>query len=129
MDEPLIRPLREQDIREFYKDGLPRACRGWAVEYRGQVACIVGVTIMPTLMLAWSDVKPDVRASKRLIFETAKKLMINIEGLGYPVIYAVANPDILTALGFLTRLGWEHIETSARGEVFRWVKQSPKLPQ
>ncbi len=123
MDKPVVRPIRAEDIREFYNENLPKACRGWAIEYKGKLAAIVGVTITPTLMLAWSDVKPEVVASKRVIFETAKVLMIKVAELGYPVIYAVASPEIKTALDFLKHLGWEHIESSARGELFRWVRQ------
>lgn len=121
MDKPVIRPLTEDDLNAFYKKNLPRATKGWAIDYRGKLAAIVGVTIMPTLMLAWSDIKPDVVAPPRVVYETAKELMIKIKGLGYPVVYAVASYDIKTAPAFLKRLGWKHIESSARGEVFIWL--------
>lgn len=120
MDKPVIRPLTEADIKDFYGHGLPRPCRGFAVDYRGKLACIVGITIMPTLMLAWSDVKPDVQAPARVVWATAKELMKRLEGLGYSTLYAVAKPEIDTAPAFLKRLGWTHLESSARGEVFIW---------
>ena len=124
MDKPLIRPLTEADLKDFYGKNLPRPCRGWAVDYHGKLAAIVGVTIMPTLMLAWSDVKPDVVAPPKVVYKTAQRLMIKIKELGYPVVYAVASYDIKTAPAFLKRLGWTHLESSARGEVFVWQTQS-----
>ena len=121
MGKPVIRPITEDDLRDFYGKTLPRPSRGWAIDYNGKLAAIVGVTIMPTLMLAWSDVKPDVVASPRVVYDTALRLMLKIRDLGYPVVYAVASYDIKTAPAFLKRLGWKHIESSARGEVFQWV--------
>jgi hypothetical protein len=120
MDKPVIRPLTEADIIDFYGKNLPRPCKGFAVDYQGRLACIVGVTITPTLMLAWSDIKPDVVAPHRVVWQTAKELMKRVEGLGFTTLYAVASYDIKTAPAFLKRLGWKHIESSARGEVFTW---------
>jgi len=120
MDKPVIRPLTEDDIRDFYGKNFPHHTRGWAVDHNGKLACIVGVSITPSLILAWSDVKPDVVASKRLVWETAKQLMIKLKDLNYPVIYAVAEHHITGAPAFLKRLGWTHIESSARGELFKW---------
>ena len=120
MDRPVIRPITADDLIAFYGKGMPKPGRGWAVDVNGKLAAIVGVTIMPTLMLAWSDIKPDVVASPRVVYETAVRLMIKIRDLGYPVVYAVASHDIKTAPAFLKRLGWTHLESSARGEVFTW---------
>lgn len=120
MDRPVIKPLTEEAVIEFYGKNYAKHCRGWAIHYGGQLAAIVGVTILPTLMLAWSDIKPDVTASPRVVYETAKLLMIKISELGYPVVYAVAEHGVKTAPGFLKHLGWEHMESSARGEIFRW---------
>lgn len=120
MDKPIIRGIREDDIRDFYGENYRQACRGWAIEYRGKLAAIVGVTIMPTIMIAWSDIKADVRASRRVVYETAQRIMKLISELGYPVIYAVASYDLKNAPAFLHRLGWEFMEDSARGRIFRW---------
>src|SRR4051812_31439157 len=114
MDKPIILPLTEEAIREFYGQNYGQHCRGWAIHYRGKLAAIVGVTILPTLMLAWSDIKPDVKAPPRVVYETAKLLMIKISELGYPVVYAVASYDLKNAKAFLHRLGWEFIEDSPR---------------
>lgn len=78
---------------------------------------------MPTLIFAWSDIKPDVVATKRLVWETAKQLMIKLKELNYPVIYAIAEHRIKGSAVFLKRLGWQHIESSARGELFKWDQQ------
>ncbi len=123
MDKPVIRPLTENDIVEFYGKNLGCHCKGWAVDYNGKLACIVGVSIMPTLIFAWSDVKPDLVVTKRLVWETAKQLMIKLKELNYPVIYAVAEHRFNGAPKFLKRLGWTYIESSARGEVFQWDQQ------
>lgn len=120
MDKPIIRPLKEADIIAFYGRNFGQHCRGWAIDYKGALAAIVGVTILPTLMLAWSDIKPEVKASPRVTYETAKLIMRKISELRYPVIYAVASYDLKNAPAFLHRLGWEFMEDSARGRIFRW---------
>lgn len=120
MDKPVIRPITEADIIAFYGRNFGQHCRGWAVDYRGELVAIVGVTILPTLMLAWSDIKADLKVSNRVVYETAKLLMIKISELRYPLIYAVASYDLENAPSFLHRLGWKFIEDSPRGRVFIW---------
>ncbi len=121
-DTPVIRPLTEADIHDFYGKNFPRPCRGFAIDYKGKLAFITGVTIMPTLFLAWADVKPGVVCPTKVVWKTSLELMKRINGLGYPVIYTIANYDLKNAPAFLHRLGWEWIEDSARGKVFRWVQ-------
>ena len=120
MDKPTIRGIRESDIRDFYGDNYAQSCRGWAIDYRGKLSGIVGITFMPTIMIAWSDIKADANASPRVVYETAKEIMKLISELKYPVIYAVASYDLKNAPAFLHRLGWEFIEDSPRVRVFRW---------
>lgn len=120
MHDVVIRPLKYKDLVEFYERSLGRHSEGWAVEYKGELAAVVGVTIYPTIVVAWSEIKPGIRAPKRTVLKAAKIMMDKIIGLGYPVLYAVANPELTTAPMLLARLGWDHIETSARGKVFKW---------
>ena len=91
-----------------------------AIDYKGSLVAIVGITIGDTLLLAWSDIKEGANIPKRVIWQTAKIIMIKLAAFGYPVVYAVAKYEIKTAPAFLKRLGWVHTESSARGEVFRW---------
>ena len=123
MGKPIIKPLTEADIIDFYGKNNPLHCRGWGIHYQGQLAAIVGVTFLPNLPLAWSDIKPDVKASPRLVYVTAKLMMEKIKELNYPMVYAIADIRIDTAPEFLKRLGWTHIESSARGKIFSYERE------
>lgn len=118
--EVAIRPLEPQDIRAFYPQGLPQTVKGWAVDYRGELACIAGVIFQKPLMIAFSQVRPGLDVSRRLIWRTALELWENIKGLGYPTLYAIADPGLPGAPALLRRLGFIQIESGVRGEVFKW---------
>lgn len=123
MDSAIIRPLTEADILEMFGRTLPKTCRGWAVEYEGKLAAIAGVVMEPSLMLAFSEIKPDLAASRFTIWRIATKLWNNIKGLGFRDLYAIASPYTPGAPAFLERLGFTPYEKSARGEIFKWVIQ------
>lgn len=123
MDDPIIKPLTQADVVAFYGKNNVFHCRGWGIHYQGKLAAIVGVTFMPNLMLAWSDIMPDVKASPRLVYATAKLMMEKIKELNYPIVYAIADVRIDTAPAFLKRLGWTHIESSARGNIFSYERE------
>lgn len=116
----VIKPAQRTDIIEIFGRTLPRRCRAWSVFVDEELVGIAGVMQQPALMLAFSEIKRGVKVSDRTVYETALILWRKILSLGYPAMYAVASPKYPNASVFLKRLGWEHIESSARGEIYRW---------
>lgn len=124
MDDVEIRLLTEADIIAVNGRSLGHTCQGWAVFYKGEIAAIAGVLFTRPLVLAFSQIKSGLGpVPKRVIWLTAQELWKNIKALGQPVLYAIAAPSIPTAPAFLERLGFTHIETSVRGEIFKWAIQ------
>lgn len=119
-DNVEIKPITKADIYEFYGRGLPNTCRGWSVYVDQELAAICGVTIGKGIVVAFSEIKKDVQVPNITIWRTAKKVMERISGLGFSTVYAVAQPHLSTAPSFLARLGFQHQESSVRGEVFKW---------
>lgn len=115
-----IRPLVAMDILKMFGFPLQQTCQGFAVEMDGKLAAIAGVMIQRPLMIAFSIIRPGLEVSPRLIWRTALELWEKIKGLGYPVLYAIASPDIPGAPAFLERLGFTHIEHGVRGDIFKW---------
>lgn len=122
MDEIEIRPSVANEVQEMFPE-LNSTVRAWSVYYKGQLACVAGVAITPALMLAFMQIKQGVTAPKMIVWRCAKIIWEKMKGLGYPRLYAIADPELWTAPQFLTRLGFRHIESSARGEVFVWETQ------
>lgn len=118
-----IRPITSQDILAFYGHGLRETVRGWSVYLDGELAAICGITIGHGIMVAFSEVKPGLEVPKITIWRTANDLMDRIKTLGYKRFFAVASPSIPGAPAFLERLGFIHVESSVRGEVFKWEIQ------
>lgn len=121
MPDPEIRGLTEADIMAFYGHPLKSTVRGWAVYWNNELVAICGVTMGPGVMVAFSDIKPDVVAPKVTVWRVALQMMERIKALNLSTFYAVASPKLPGAPAFLVRLGFKHIESSARGEVFQWV--------
>lgn len=126
-DPVIIRPIKSDDILAFYGHGLRRTVKGWAVDYNGDLAAICGVTIGRGPVVAFSEIRPGLDVPKITVWRTAKKLMQNIEDQGFKMVFALASPKLPGAPAFLERLGFVHDESSARGEVYKWVIQSQSV--
>jgi len=118
-----IKPATRHDIKEFYGDKMRDTCRAWSAFYDGKLVCIGGVSITRNLMLVFMEMRTQSEVPKMTIWRGALHVWEKIKALNYPVMYAVADPKLSTAPAFLERLGFEHIESSARGEIYRWVIQ------
>lgn len=89
------------------------------MEADGRLAALAGVASGLT-MVTFSSINPEIEASPRQVWATAKEVFQKIKELGYNNLYAVADPARPSAGKFLERLGFEHVETSAVGEVYLW---------
>ena len=119
-----IRNLTRADVLAFYGRDLRSTVRGWSVWQNNELAAICGVTMGPGVMVAFSDIKPDIVAPKVTVWRTALRIMEKIKALDISTVYAVASPKLPGAPAFLARLGFKHVESSVRGEVFIWQIRS-----
>ena len=117
----VIKPSTRRDIEEFYGDTMRNSCRAWSAFYDNELICIAGVSITRKLMLVFMDMRTESEVPKKTIWKGALHIWEKIKALNYPVMYAVADPKLLTAPSFLERLGFEHVESSARGEIYIWL--------
>lgn len=122
MDDIEIRPSTPDDVRSFFPT-LKTTVRAWSIWYKGELSCVAGVAFTPSLMLAFMQIKEGVEAPKMTIWRCTKIVWENIKSLGFKRLYAMANPKLWTAPQYLERLGFKHIESSARGEVYLWQIQ------
>lgn len=112
-----IRPMERDDVKVFFPAGLRDTSEGWAVDLDGELACITGVSRGRSLMVAFSSMRPNLRASKRLIWQVAKELNRLVTSLPYNEIWALTNKG-----RFLSALGWEFCGIREGIEVFRWTR-------
>ncbi len=122
MDDIEIRPSVAEDVKEFFPE-LASTVRAWSVFYKGELVSVAGVAITPALMLAFMQIKQGTRPKKMTVWRCTKIIWEKIKALGYTRLYAVADPKLWTAPQYLHRIGFVHIESSARGEVFLWETQ------
>lgn len=118
-----IQPSTRHEIKEFFNGKMRDTCRAWSCFYDNELVCIAGVSITSNLMLVFMEMRTESEVPKITIWRGALHIWEKIKALNYPLLYAVADSDRLTAQAFLERLGFEHIESSARGEIYRWQIQ------
>lgn len=46
--------------------------------------------------------------------------MEKIEEQNYPIVYAIANPELDSAISFLVHLGWKFCKNTHQGVMFKW---------
>lgn len=114
-----IRQATADDMRHFCPDGPPHSSYAWIAFYKGEPACLAGLTINRYGCCAFSDVKPGIKAPARTIFLTAKVLMEHIKALNIPM-YATCDLRDKMAQKFVSRLGFKHQRTHHDLEVFTW---------
>lgn len=119
-DKVKIRPATRQDIKEMFGDKMRDSCRAWSGFYNGKLVCIGGVAITSHLMLVFMQGRDMEDIPNITIWRGALEIFDKIKSLEYPVLYAIADPKTMTAPNFLSRLGFEHVESSVRGEIYRW---------
>lgn len=121
MDKVEIKPMTQEDMDIISQGQMDHTCQGWSVYLNGALVGVAGIAFTPTLLLAFCNFTPEALAeNKILIWRTANDLWRRIKGLGYSTLYARAEFTLPNAPKFLSRLGFTHIESSARGEIFRW---------
>lgn len=101
------------------------SCRAWSAFYHGELVCIAGVVITRNIMLVFMEVRANQEVPKMTIWRGTCEIWSKIQSLGYNVLYAVADPDQMTAPAYLSRLGFSNV----KGNIYRWQTQSPQQLQ
>lgn len=121
MDNVEIRPSTAADIKQFHEK-LDHTVRAWSAFYKGELACIAGVEMTGTVILAFCHIKEDTDASKLTVWRGTMIIWEKMKALGYPQMYAYANPDRPNAGEYLKRLGFIKLDSSSLGERFLWQR-------
>ena len=116
-----IRPATQKDVEEFYGKKPMYSMRAYVSEIAGKVVGIAGVCRQDGHMVAFSEMKPEMREHKKDIIRGYRKLFEIIQG--YNTVFAVANRDEKLAKKMIIKLGFELVEINREGEeVYRWHK-------
>lgn len=100
-----IRPTTPEDVAGFFGRSLQPTIRAWTAFYRGEAACIAGISLGEHGFVAFSDVKPGIDAPKMTVWRTVRALMKLIASTGVPVysspnVHLCGAPKLLEILGF-----------------------------
>lgn len=101
-----IREATAEDLLGFYGHMPEGEIRAWLALYKGIPACMAGYRRDPGGYVAFSDVKPWVRAPRMTVYRTAKAMFDAMLATGVPLITAAKGcgkqaPKFLASLGFV----------------------------
>lgn len=113
-----IRPSTMADIEAFNKGPAERTARAFSVFRDGELVAIAGVTIEPSRIVAFSDIKEGVSAPKTTVWRTAKELLKRIQGFNLPIV-AISSQNINNSDRFLECLGFQHIGDAGGEKIYR----------
>lgn len=116
-DRFTYRPATAADIVQFYSRPLPFTVRAWVAEADGRVLGLAGYIPQGRYVLAFSEIKDEMRAHPMAVMRGAKKFM----GLLDRPAVAYASRKEPGSCRLLERLGWKYATTDDQGEVFTWA--------
>lgn len=114
-----IRTATARDLEEFYGHPPERSMRAFAAVLGKKVIAVAGVYRGVNHMVAFSQMKDEMRPRKKDIVRLAHVNMAAIKNRGQKVI-AFADQNEMTAPSFLTKLGFKHVEHTADGEAYEY---------
>ena len=110
-----------KDAVSFYGKYPPNRFKGFVAVMDEKIIGIGGIFYTESNLVAFTDIKPEMRQSKKAIVKGCKLVMNMVKESKHPV-YAVADPKEPTATHLLERLGF--IPTGLKndtGETLVWV--------
>jgi len=118
---PVIRPATAADLIAFYGRPPPASVRALVAILDGRPVGVGGLKYEggadgETLLVAFSDLRPELRAYPVAIMRAARRVVASMQGR--PAI-ALADPAEPGAPAFLARLGFVHAASTAAGEIYR----------
>lgn len=121
MGSVTIRRATAEDIASFYGERPKRSMRAFVGILDGKPVGLAGVYYHQGQVVAFSETKPEMAGLRHAIGRGALAVVALLRRMNIPVL-AVAQNDIPGATAFLERCGFEHVETTCQGEVYRWRK-------
>jgi len=109
-----IRTATAKDAHDFYGKPPSNSFKGFVAVKSGRVIGIGGVFYTKTGLIAFSDMKPEMRQHKKAIVKGCRMIMDMVKNAEVPV-YAVANDNEPTANNLLERLGF--VNTGVKNEL------------
>lgn len=109
------------DVRAFYGGPAPFTLRAYVALLDGKPVALGGISYRDGLVLAFMEIKDEMRPYKFSIGKFAAKLP-ELFGQGVPGM-AIADPNEPTADRLLRWLGFKFIASCDDGEIYEWVGQ------
>ena len=116
MGEVKIRAANALDVRSLYDGPAKRSMRAVAVVVDNVPLGLGGIYYEDERAVAFSRMKPELRAYPWAIYKAARLVMDMAQKRGCP-LFAVADKSIPRSREFLEHLGFE----SPDGEVYQWI--------
>lgn len=117
-DVDAFHAMQEADPDHGHTHTLWHTIKAWVVEKDGKLACIAGISFADGYNEAFSDVMPNLVASKRTRYKYAKILADKMRELKLPIVVALGkeNPD---SSRFLMSMGFTFVTEKHNRKVFR----------
>lgn len=116
-----LRALKRSDILALYGRSFSESIRGIAAEKEGRVLGIGGV-INTAPLQAFSRITDELRKYPKMMVKMGRSLANIMNDYEQP-IFAVADAEEKNAGGFLAHIGFEYVESTNVGEVYKWPTQ------
>jgi hypothetical protein len=100
-----IRRATKEDLEAFYGRATRPSCKAWIALYKGEPACVAGISLERVGPVAFSDVKPGIDAPTITIWRTAKAMLDEMKARGFPLIVGI-NKCLPNSQKFLQSLGF-----------------------
>lgn len=101
-----FRRATSEDVFEFFGGYPPARMRGFVGVLDGKVVAVGGVYYHAGSLVAFSDLKPEIRKHKKALAKGCRMLVKFFEELNVPV-YALASQSEPTAPYLLAKLGFK----------------------
>lgn len=107
-------------IHDFYGGMPPFSMKGFAAVLDDKCIGLTGIYREGPRFIAFSDMRPEMRAHKKAMVIAVRKMERMMRELGKS-IYAVCNPDEQTSVRLLQRVGFRPTGmTGPAGEILRY---------
>jgi len=104
--EITFRPATRADALRYYGQDPIFTFRGHVAEKDGEILGIGGVYYDFGVPVVFTEMRPEMEASKRACAKAARFMIEYVESLEAPVVYAVADPRYETSGYLLAKLGF-----------------------
>lgn len=114
---PIIRRATAADVTSWYGKPVERSMRAIVAEIDGRAIGLAGYAFDGERMIAFSEMKDELRQHKKTILRAAREYMRMLREYKVPVV-AIANQNEKSAVFFLLHIGFKHLQTYQGREIF-----------